>query len=421
MGGLARRVSYIKAFKHRSNLEVPTLFVDAGNLFSDDRFTANKLPGEVMTKNKWVVKGYGDFRHDAANIGYNDLPYLAELLKKDGYESRVEEFPFIERLISSNLRPASEQLKAPPPYVIRELTLKRTTPGRTLRIGIVGFTEGKPLMANQAEYLYAGFKIEDPFVAAKRIIPELKQKVDFIIALAYMPQDQAQRLATENSEIDTIIGARQVNGMDEAQHFNRATIAYAYNQTKYLGELRYYLKGDGSIQNQVNRYVGLDSNIPDDPGALEVVTEAHTEFTNEQKINTEASAQAVAVQNASLNSPFVGVETCAACHAEEKAIWDKTGHAHAMATLERKNNQFDNECVRCHVVGFEKGGFQSLITTPQFANVQCENCHGPGREHAANPVKGYGHMETPAGCIQCHAPPNSDDFDFATDWARIKH
>jgi 2',3'-cyclic-nucleotide 2'-phosphodiesterase (5'-nucleotidase family) len=84
MGGLARRVSYIKAFKQRSNTEVPTLFVDAGNLFTDDRFSANELPTEVMTKNKWVVKGYGDFHHDAANISYIDLPYVGQLLKKDG-------------------------------------------------------------------------------------------------------------------------------------------------------------------------------------------------------------------------------------------------------------------------------------------------------------------------------------------------
>src|ERR1051325_2205883 len=123
MGGLARRVSYIKAFKHRSNLEVPTLFVDAGNLFSDDRFTANQLPGEVMTKNRWVVKGYGDFNHDAANISYSDLPYLAELMKKDGFDARLQEMPFIGRLISANVQPADDQHKAPAPYVIREVAL----------------------------------------------------------------------------------------------------------------------------------------------------------------------------------------------------------------------------------------------------------------------------------------------------------
>lgn len=420
MGGLARRVSYIKAFKHRSNLEVPTLFVDAGNLFSDDRFTADKLPGEVMTKNRWVVKGYGDFNHDVANISYSDLPYLSELMKKDGYDQRVQDLPFIERLVSANIQPADDQHKAPAPYVIREITLRRGSPGKTLKVGVVGFTEAKPLMGTETQSLYAAYRIQDPFEAAKKILPELKQKADFIIALAYMPQDKAQRLATENAEIDTIIGARQVNSMDEAQHFNRATIVYAFNQTKNLGELRVYVKSDGSIQNQLNRYVGLDSVIPDDPHALEIVTNAHDEFTNEQKTNTEAASQAVP-QNVDLKSPFVGVETCAGCHAEQKAVWDKTGHAHAMATLERKNEQFDNECVRCHVVGFDKGGFQSLLTTPQFANVQCESCHGPGREHAASPAKGYGHMETPVGCIQCHTKTNSPDFDFVTYWPKVKH
>ncbi len=423
MGGLARRVSYIKAFKQRSNTEVPTLLVDAGNLFSDDRFSAPQLPAEVMTKNKWVVKGYGDFHHDAANISYVDLPYLGELLKKDGFDKRAEEYPFIERLVSSNIHSMDDQHRDPAAYVIRELTLKRGAPGRTLRIGIVGFSEAKPAGPNMKETVYAGFRIDDPFETARKILPELKQKSDFIVALAYMDMGSAQRLATENPEIDTIIAARQTSSMDEAQHFNRATITYAYNQTKYLGELRVYVKGDGSAENQVNRYVALDSNIPDDASALEVVTAAHTEFTNEQNTSAQAAA-APAKPNALLgggDSPYVGVETCAGCHEKEHQVWVNTRHAHAMATLEKKNQQFDNECVRCHVVGFQKGGFQSLYTTPQFANVQCEECHGPGRQHASNPGKGYGFMATPVGCMQCHKEPNDPDFDFAVYWPKIKH
>ena len=113
MGGLARRVSYIKAFKHRSNLEVPSLFVDAGNLFTDEKFSAGQLPTDVMTKNRWVVKSYGDFRHDAANVSYNDLPYLAHLLNKDGYDARVGEMPFINRLVSANMQPAADNLNSP--------------------------------------------------------------------------------------------------------------------------------------------------------------------------------------------------------------------------------------------------------------------------------------------------------------------
>src|SRR5262249_27439386 len=159
----------------------------------------------------------------------------------------------------------------------------------------------------------------------------------------YMGPEGAQRLASENPEIDTIIGGQQVSSTNEPQHFNRATITYAYNQTKYLGELRVYFKGDGSVENQLNRYVALDSVIPDDPSALEVVTTAHTEFTNEQ--NQAAQASAPAPKPTSLlggDSHYAGVETCAGCHEKEYQIWTNTRHAHAMATLEKKNEQFDN-------------------------------------------------------------------------------
>ncbi len=424
MGGLARRVSYIKAFKHRSNLEVPTLVVDAGNLFTDDRFAADQLPGEVMTKNKWVVKGYGDFHHDVANISWVDLPYLTELLKKDGFDKRVDEYPFIERLISANVEPVDEQHRKPVPYVIREITLKRGVPGKKLRIGFLGLTEAKPVGASDKQTVYAGYRVNDPFEAAKKTIPELKQKTDVVVALAYMPMTDVQRLASENPEIDTIIGARQTSTMDEPQHFNRSTITYAFSQTKYMGELRVYVKGDGTIENQLNRYVAMDSNIPDDAPATEEVTAAHTEFTNAQNTAAQGAHEAAPKPAGLLggtDSPYVGVETCAGCHQKEHEIWSTTRHAHAMATLEKKSEQFDNECIRCHVVGYQRGGFQSLYTTPQFANVQCEECHGPGREHAANPGKGYGFMATPIGCMQCHKVPNDPDFDFAVYWPKIKH
>jgi 2',3'-cyclic-nucleotide 2'-phosphodiesterase (5'-nucleotidase family) len=420
MGGLARRVSYIKAFKQRSNMEVPTLFVDAGNLFTDDRFAGDHLPAEVMTKNQWVVKGYADFHQDVANISFNDLPYVAELFKKNGYEKRLDEYPFINKLISANIAPADDSRRAPAPYLIREVTLNRAVPGKKLRIAFVGLTEGKPTGPNQHDSLYAGFRINDVFETAKRVIPEAKQKADLVVVLAYLPQEMAQRLASENPEIDTLIVARQMSLMNEPEHFGRATITYAFNQTKYLGELRYYLRSDSTLENQINRYVALDADLPDDPQAAEIVTAAHDDFTNVQKTSADANP-APTPQPISQESPYVGASTCMSCHAAQYAVWEKTGHAHAMATLERKSQQFDNECVRCHVVGFNQGGFQSLISTPQLANVQCEACHGPGRAHVAAPAKGFGFMPTPTGCVQCHTLANSPDFNFATYWPKIQH
>jgi 2',3'-cyclic-nucleotide 2'-phosphodiesterase (5'-nucleotidase family) len=420
MGGLTWRISYMKAFRQRSNKEVPMLFVDAGNLFTDDRYQAGQLPPEALIKNRWVVKGYGDFLTDAANLCFGDLPYAAELLKKEGFDQRVKELPFIKKLVSANLHPEHEGLQAPAPYVIREIALRRGAPGKKLRIGIVGFTQLKQGMGNQLEDSYAGFKIEDPLAAAKRVLPELKQKADIIVALAYMSQGQAQALASQNPEIDSVIGAQQINGSEEAKHFGSATLVYSYNQTKYLGELRYYIRPDGSIENQLNRHVGLDKEIPEDPAALTAVNGARDEFTAEQK-KTAQQATPGAEPIKDSNSEFAGAQACAACHVEEYQVWERTGHAHAMASLERKNQQFDNECVKCHVVGFDKGGFQSLTKTPQLANVQCESCHGPGKAHIAKPAKGFGAMQTPAGCVQCHTVENSPDFNFASYWPKIRH
>jgi hypothetical protein len=69
-----------------------------------------------------------------------------------------------------------------------------------------------------------------------------------------------------------------------------------------------------------------------------------------------------------------------------------------------------------------KGGFVSLEKSPQFANVQCETCHGPRRAHAANPSV---HPETAtlpkAACAGCHNAQHSPKFDFKTYWPKIAH
>lgn len=121
-------------------------------------------------------------------------------------------------------------------------------------------------------------------------------------------------------------------------------------------------------------------------------------------------------------SVFVGESACLECHKEACDFLDSSGHERAFATLEATNDQYDPECIRCHVVGFEeKGGFVSKAATPQLINVQCEACHGPGEAHVMTQAK------TPNGklgadfCVRCHDPDNSPKFDFKTYWPKIKH
>lgn len=64
-----------------------------------------------------------------------------------------------------------------------------------------------------------------------------------------------------------------------------------------------------------------------------------------------------------------------------------TPHAQALASLQRIHQDTNPTCLPCHTVGFGlKSGFTNSLQTPQLTGVQCENCHGPAGNHAANPA-----------------------------------
>lgn len=86
------------------------------------------------------------------------------------------------------------------------------------------------------------------------------------------------------------------------------------------------------------------------------------------------------------NPLFGSANTCAQCHEETHANWSQTIHANAINSLKAIGQGNNAACLKCHTVGFgTPTGFISEAVTPNFAGVQCENCHGPSGRHAANP------------------------------------
>lgn len=141
---------------------------------------------------------------------------------------------------------------------------------------------------------------------------------------------------------------------------------------------------------------------------------------------TTASTRERVCERAAIADQYVGTGVCQGCHAEEVAVYAKTAHAHAWATLENASKSCDLTCIGCHSVGYEKaGGYCRLDAVEQFKNVGCESCHGPGRGHAMNPADRSGWSTlfvrdpTAATCMTCHNPQHSDRFDFTTYRPRI--
>lgn len=99
-----------------------------------------------------------------------------------------------------------------------------------------------------------------------------------------------------------------------------------------------------------------------------------------------------------------------------------TAHARAYQSLVDLGQQENPTCLECHVTGYgEEGGWVSITETPELAEVGCESCHGPSREHKMNVnVRG---LDPPVSmsatvCVKCH-----NDFHHPTgdEWAESRH
>ncbi|MEZ4254460.1 MAG: multiheme c-type cytochrome [Polyangiales bacterium] len=113
---------------------------------------------------------------------------------------------------------------------------------------------------------------------------------------------------------------------------------------------------------------------------------------------------------------FVGSKACATCHKAAFDWWRETKHGHAYKTLVDVEKQYNLSCVGCHVTGYELPGGSTVTHNLDGAlvDVGCENCHGAGSAHIAEPSAADKVLrDTPeATCRSCHNSEHSDLFAF---------
>jgi len=124
---------------------------------------------------------------------------------------------------------------------------------------------------------------------------------------------------------------------------------------------------------------------------------------------------------------YVGADACLACHADIHTDWAMTIHATAFNTLLEVGSGDDYLCFPCHAVGYGKAsGFIDLATTPHLANVQCENCHGPGSNHVSDPnnvpLEVNLDSDSCGACHQsCHGLCGDNHHPQHEQWLESKH
>jgi hypothetical protein len=157
--------------------------------------------------------------------------------------------------------------------------------------------------------------------------------------------------------------------------------------------------------------VQLNTTLPDHP-ALSALLDRHREALRARNLADLAVAPTPPAPAASAGPAYVGAAACGVCHPAQMLQWKASKHAGALAALQRKRQELNPECLRCHVTGYGDSGGYRFRAAPgaDLGNVQCEACHGFGREHRG---KGKIRGKVPeAICRRCHSAENSPTFAY---------
>lgn len=372
----------------------PVLVLDTGGMFLEKPGEAQD--GEIQQlKVETLLDGIARIGYDAAGIGPGDLALPEPLLER----LAAGPVPFL----AANLERSGRLPFAP--------VLVRRVAGR--RIGIVGVVGAKGLPAGDR------FTVREPLEPVRSAVAELRRSCDLVVVLSSLGVEGDVGLAEAIPGIDVILGGGSRIVTKAPRAAGSALIVHAGAKGMRLGRLELEVDpgsaGPWSDRGAVTvgpgrRYrwsaVSLSASIPDDPGLASLLED----FRERQRaLHLEAEPPG-ADPPPGAPGAYTGAAACGSCHPSELAQWKASAHARALATLAARRQDANPGCLPCHVTAYGEPDGYRRGALPDLGGVQCESCHGFGREH-----RGPGRIRGSVServCRRCHTAENSPEFEY---------
>lgn len=378
-GGLPRRATWVAAVRG----EADVVLADAGG-------AAAGTSAYDRLRLEFILRGEAAMEVAAHNIGAAEAALGAAYLREVAGRLGVP-------LVSANVCDARGKPVAEP---------WRVVPVGGRRVALVGVLS--------PEYAGGEIRVSEPRQAILEVLPRIPAH-DRLVVLAYLPADELETLARTLPEADVVAGGPTGQPL-VPRRIGATTLVSATNKGKFLVRLG-EAGTPGSWRCEV---IELNERFADDPSQVANLKAFYAELARRDFGPEETSfVDPLLVQP---DFALAGTDACRKCHEEESRLWDASRHARAWESLCAKGSQVDPECQRCHTTGYGMpGGFRSARAAA-MVHVGCESCHGPSRAHAAEPTEHTPRYRVAShGCIDCHDPENSPQFNLPEYWARIAH
>ena len=184
------------------------------------------------------------------------------------------------------------------------------------------------------------------------------------------------------------------------------------SEGKTLGVLAFWMDTRGKLTRHYTAELALTGDVGESESVRQLLADFYREVAAESP-SQDARLFAEQLLEQQPKNGYVSATACQQCHKQEYQQWSATRHAFAYETLLKKERYFDAGCVSCHTTGFGYAtGFQIGDSDSTLKGVQCETCHGPGKQHIGNPKKSNIRSGSDTSlCLQCHDTKHSPGFE----------
>ena len=475
MGGLSRRAYILNKIKQ--NESKPILVLDAGAMLFPQPFVASSQFLAKTVQAEGLIKAMANMGYDAFGLAPQDLSAGASFLLK---QPAIVQLPWL----SMNLIQKDEQEPLFTPYII-----KAVGDLSVAILGLTGYQKSSSTSNPTIDYQTTGWEksLESSLTEIKNqadmiiLLSSLPEQTNLQIAKRFRDIHLIiQSGQSTKSKRPQLFGNTIITQIDSrGKHIGRLDIDWKTSRTweqsaiaqikptkdqldrtnwqigrlekkiapdkieqnkqykkllldrnKLSTELKELESHNLSNQKQLSTFkssfIGLPISLQENPEIREIVLQTKLAVNAANK-NEMAKFNEVKTQvNLQAFSNMAGWKACQSCHKQQTTFWQQTSHSKAWETLAKVKQQFNPECLICHVTlptyDQETVIKQNLLAglKEEYKTIGCETCHGPAKDHTQQPDKHLPVKPNEQTCLTCHTPDRDDNFVYSEKLNKIR-
>jgi predicted CXXCH cytochrome family protein len=365
-----------------------SILIDSGNfLFKTSKPDEYAKP-YFQLKARFVARAYDALSYDATVLSEVDFA-----LGWRGLKAVLDGSNF--KILAGNLALFDKPL----------LPMVHIVEGKGIYVGLIGMLARRPPGLIDDGVTVSDLK--DSVIAATQRIGSFCDVV--ILLLAGNKKDAITLALGDTGNIPHIIvfsDSRYATGSSSL--VNNVLLLEGAGLGRYLGKLSLKIyRGQSPVKDFRCEFIPIKYSIKRD-GKVAPLTDEYKKEVRDLSIAIARQKTELLPQGKGF---YWGKDLCMNCHPKQARLWKKGVHSKAFDTLKKVGREMDVECLPCHTLGFQKeAGYTNPVKGHEYANVQCENCHGPGSRHDSPEYKSL--LRDSKMCTQCHDEERSPDFNY---------